>query len=102
MSLLSWLAYIAVGKVMIFLGMSFPLPAALQKFNTVVKWHSCDLCFGTWVYALLSYFMGVSLLTAMGFTYVPLVSEVVTGGVISFIVHLISLGWKARFEVVVV
>lgn len=102
LSLLSWLAYVAIGKVMIYLGMQFPLPELLQKFHTIKKWHECDLCMGAWVYGILAAVMGMSLMTALGFSYVPVVSEVVTGGVISFIVHLLSIGWRAKFEVVVV
>lgn len=82
--------------------MQFPLPKFLKKIKTIEYLHSCDLCFGTWVYAFLSLFMQTELLSVLGFEYVPVLSEIVTGGVISFIVHLISIGWKAKFEVIVV
>ena len=93
-----WLLYLVVGKVMIYLWQLFPLPTKLENNQTIHKLHSCDLCSGVWIYGLLGYFMGMSLLTLFGLSYIPVVSEVITGGVVSFIVHIFSIGWKDRFS----
>ena len=93
-----WLLYLVVGKVMIYLWQLFPLPTKLENNQIIHKLHLCDLCSGTWVYGLLGYFMGVSLLTLFGLSYIPVVSEVITGGVVSFIVHVFSIGWKDKFS----
>ena len=92
----NWLIYMAVGKVMIFLWQELPLPKFFGKL------HTCDLCAGVWIYGFLSFFMGLSLLEVFGFNYVPVVSELVTGGVISFIIHIFFIGIKERFNNVVV
>jgi hypothetical protein len=97
LSLLSWLVYIGVGKLLIYLGMSFKLPQRIEKFQTIKYWHECDLCFGTWVYGFLAFFMHMDLLSLLGFFYVPILSELITGGCISFLMHLLTLGWKEKF-----
>lgn len=102
MSLLDALAYIAIGKVLIYLGMQVPLPDFLKKIKTIEYLHGCDLCLGVWVYGFLAFFMQMDLLSALMFHYVPFVSELVTGGTISFLVHLLTLGWKTKFEVIIV
>lgn len=95
--MLSWLFYVGVGKVLLFLGMKFPLPQFLEEKKTIKYLHECDLCFGFWVYAVLSWAMQLDLLTASGFHYVPVIAEIVTGGVVTFVMHLLRIGWNARF-----
>lgn len=36
------------------------------------------------------------------FPYVPILSEVVVGVVSSFLLHLLTLGWREQFDVVVI
>jgi hypothetical protein len=36
------------------------------------------------------------------FSYFPFISEVVTGTVSSFLMHLLVLGWKTKFDVIVI
>ncbi len=98
--MLSWLGYIFIGKLFIYLGMEFPLPDKLEKNKFIGALHSCDLCFGVYVYGILSYLMKMDGLSVLGFWYVPFISELVTGGIMAFLVHIFSLGWKAKFEVV--
>ncbi|HEY6019421.1 MAG TPA: hypothetical protein VIY48_05805, partial [Candidatus Paceibacterota bacterium] len=80
----------------------FPLPQFLDKHKSINYLHGCDLCSGVWIYGILSFCMALDLLRVFGFWYVPVVSEAVTGGVVSFIVHLLRLGWDARFHVEVI
>lgn len=42
--------------------------------------------------------MGLDLLEVLGFSYVPVISELVTGGMVSFVVHVFILGWKEKFR----
>ena len=97
-----WIIYLLIGKVVLFLWQEFPLPQPIEKFRTLKKLHECDLCAGFWVYGILAFFMGMSLLEVFDFKYILVVSEVITGGVISFIVHIFSIGWKEKFNNVVV
>lgn len=83
---------------MTYLWMQFPLPYSLEKIRPIAKLHICDLCAGVWIYGVLSFFMGLDLLEVLGFSYVPLISELVTGGMVSFVVHVFTLGWKEKFR----
>jgi len=94
---MNWIVFILVGKLFIYLGQSIPLPQFLKRIKTIEYWHNCDLCFGVWVYALFSLVWGMDILKFIGFSYIPVVSEFVTGGVVSFAVHIWSIGWKDKF-----
>ena len=98
MVLSNWIIFLIVGRVLVYLWQSFPLPEFLENNRIIHKFHICDLCSGVWLYGILSFFMGLSLLQALGFSYVPLVSEVVTGGLISFVVHIFLIGWREKFD----
>ena len=101
--MISWLVYLGIGKLLIYLGMKFPLPDILERNRKIKEWHSCPLCFGVWVYGFLALLMKMDLLSVLGFFYVPLMSELVTGGAISFVVFIFSIGWQSYFapEIVV-
>lgn len=95
---MNWLVYLMAGKLLIYLGQEFPLPDFLERNENISKWHKCDLCFGCWIYVPLSYFLQTDLLSLFGLTYTPFVSELITGGAISFLVHVFSIGWKDKFS----
>lgn len=54
----------------------------------------CDFCVGCWVFALLAWLFSINLLEPI---YVPVLSEIITGIVFSFVSHLAAMGWKARW-----
>ena len=90
-----------VGRVLIFIAQQFPLPEKIEKIKFISKLHECDLCLGVWVFTFLAWMMKVDLLSLLGFPkYVPFVSELVTGSVTSFTVHLLRLGWNSRFDII--
>jgi len=97
--MLDWLFYLAVGKVLIFLWQRFPLPSVNK---TLTYLHGCDLCSGTWIYFLLAFLIRVDFVQLMGFgVHYPVVSQFVTGGISSFVMWLLSAGWKSKFDIVV-
>lgn len=96
-----WIAFILLGRVAIYLWMQFPLPEVLNSKRTIHYLHNCDLCSGVWIYSILAGFMQMDLLEPLNFWYVPVVSEVLVGMVISFLVHIFVIGWKAKFDTVV-
>jgi len=100
--MLSWVLYAGIGKIGLFLWMKFPLPEKIEKNKFIKNLHECGLCSGTWLYPALALFMKVDLLSELGFWYIPFLSEVVTGVVTTFVVHLISLGWNEQFNVTVI
>jgi hypothetical protein len=95
----SYLLYILFGRLIIYFGMQFP-PLAESRFEFVKRLFSCDLCLGGWVFTGLSFVMGESIFR--DYLYVPFVSEVGTGLFTALLVHLLVLGWKAKFDILVI
>lgn len=100
--MLDWLIYSVAGKLAIFFFQSFPLPSKLEEHWFIGKLHKCGLCSGFYIFSILAYFLKMDILTSLGFWYTPVLSEVVTGMSISFITHLVTLGWKEQFNSVVI
>lgn len=96
--MLDWLIYLAAGKLAIFFFQSFPLPTRLEENPFIGKLHRCGLCFGVYAFTFLAWFLKIDALSDLGFWYVPIVSEIITGMISSFVVHLFSLGWNAQFN----
>ena len=100
-------AFALVGKLIIFLFQKFftpHLPLIGRLFEEERFWGrlvSCDLCLGFWVFSGLSFITNVNV-TGELFIYVPILSEVVTGAIVSFIMHLISAGWNAQYQNIIV
>lgn len=83
----------------------FPLPKFIEKMSFFKSLHGCSLCLGVWVYTFLSWITKLDLLTASGLVQVNIpflfiVTGGITGGIVSFLVYIFILGWKARFEVI--
>lgn len=96
---LGFLGYAALGKLLIYLGQKFV--AANIKNQFLSRLFECDLCLGLWIYIGLAFFLRVSIFQDV-YEYVPVVSEIVTGSVATFVVHLLTIGWKTKFDVVVI
>ena len=92
----NFLAYLVIGKVFIFLGGKFAEGNDLKGF--IGRLLLCPLCWGVWVYTLLSLLMGEVLFRDL--FYIPLLSELATGGIVSILVHLVHQGWKSEYEVI--
>jgi hypothetical protein len=56
----------------------------------------CDFCLGFWVYLGLDLIFKFNLLEPI---YVPVVSEASTALAVSFIVHLVRVGWQTNYSV---
>jgi hypothetical protein len=86
------LIFCLIGKSLIYTAQNFP---PLQKIK-IEFWSgllNCGFCLGVWVFTILSACMRWSL---FGF-YVPVISELATGIIVSLVVHLISIGWQEKF-----
>ena len=94
-----YLIFLLVGKVLIFFGMKFAEDNEI-KIPFIKKLLSCGLCWGFWVYTLLSFLQGEILFWE--YMYIPVISEMVTGGISSLLVHLVTLGWKTQFETIII
>ena len=60
----------------------------------------CDMCLGFWVYltlALLFQYANVNV-NILDIPNAPIISALITGAITSFVVHLISIGWRDKFS----
>lgn len=91
--------YLGIGKLFTYIGQKFVADAT----NSVLlnKWASCDLCSGFWIFTALSYFLKVYAFLDIT-TYIPFLSELITGATASLAMHLISIGWREKFNVLVI
>jgi hypothetical protein len=97
-----WILFLIIGKIVIHIWMQFEFPDFLKKNHWLSKLHGCPLCSGVWIYTILSFFLGVDLLSVTLFIYVPIVSEIVTGILAGWAVWLFSLGWSSAYDVVII
>lgn len=98
----SWIVFLLIGRLFIYLWQQIPLPASLGKYRAIEKLHQCDLCSGVWIYGILSLCTGLSLWEILGFQSIPIVSQGVTGGVCSFLMWLLVAGWNEKFNNILV
>lgn len=89
--------FLLVGYLFVWLGMKFP-PLSESKIVIVKRIWTCSLCSGVWVYTFLSYVMGEHLFGDL--FYLPFISELATGGIVSFGVYLMEIGFRERFQVI--
>lgn len=98
--------YVLVGKLLIFIFQKFPkhtLPLIGRLFRDgkfLEELFSCDLCLGVWVYAGLSFIFSVNILGE--YFYIPILCEFITGGAISFLMHLFSAGWESKYQNIII
>jgi hypothetical protein len=106
--MLDFVIFALVGKIILFLLQKFPkrkLPFIGTLFadgRFLDELFACDLCLGVYVYGFLSFLLGYDLLSEVGFSYVPIVSEIITGAIASFVVHIFSVGWNSKFQNLVI
>ncbi len=95
--------YAGLGKLLIYLAQNFPfqklaLIGDLWKEDKFLgKLFACDLCLGVWIYFLTAIPLKVNLFEEFG--YVPILFEFFTGTTMSFIMHLLTIGWRDKFSI---
>jgi len=104
---LSWLVYAAIGRVIIYLWMKFPLPEKRENYPSrfIHKLHECALCSGTYIYPILALCFGVDIFQDLfGYTgAIPqIVGQIATGMATSWLVYVFSAGWSSLNEVTIV
>lgn len=83
--------------------MELPLHQKLEKIQFIKQLHECDLCSGVWLYTALGFLWKVHFLDVwFDFMYIPFVEEIVTGCVTSYIIHLLSIGFREKHLNVIV
>jgi hypothetical protein len=97
--MLGFFSYAVVGKLFIYTFQKFPLIRDIKnKFFSEL--FLCDYCLGVWFFSILSWLFSITLFKE--YFYFPVISELATGTITSFLVHLLSIGWKEKFGVIVV
>lgn len=93
------IAALVVGRLAIWIVQTNGLTRRLWSAHPILaELGECDFCLGCWLLPLLAWLMGVNLLAPI---YVPVVSEVLTGWLLSFGLHLGRLGWQTKFGVTI-
>jgi hypothetical protein len=101
--MISIIIYALLGRLTIYLAQSFPFQKLYligrlwNEERFLGKLFACDLCLGVWVYWILALLLKVNVFDEFG--YIPILFEFFTGVAMSFIVHLIHLGWNSKFMV---
>lgn len=95
--------YCLIGKLLIYLVQKSPYAKfigdiigreSVRRF--LLELLECDLCLGVWIFSLLAWIMKINMYSF----YVPIVSEIIVGSSTSFVVHLVSIGWKEKFSII--
>lgn len=88
----TWLLFAATGRVLIYLWMIFPEPQFMKLPSWLEKLHRCDLCSGVWIYSILAIAIQIDL-----FGLNNVVTQIATGAVTSYLVHVFVIGVKEKF-----
>lgn len=98
--ILDFLVFAFIGRIIVFLFQKFPkdkLPFIGRLFREgrfLEELFACDLCLGFWVYFGLAFVLDVDFIGVD----VPVLSEFIIGAVTTFVVHIFSVGWNAKFQ----
>lgn len=94
---MSFIAVVVLGRLLIWTLQTNSLTKSLFSFSPKLEeLRDCSFCLGFWIFTLLAWGLDVNLLQPV---YIPVVSEVLTGLLVSFGVHLAELGWTVKFGV---
>lgn len=102
-----YIFYAGLGKLFIFLIQKSPYMKFIIGFfkgrskEFLEELFGCDMCLGFWVYltlALLFQYANVDV-NILDIPNAPIISAIITGAITSFVVHLISIGWRDKFGV---
>ena len=102
-----YIFYAGLGKLFIFLIQKSPYMKFIIDFfkgrskEFLEELFGCDMCLGFWGYltlALLFQYANVNV-NILDIPNAPIISALITGAITSFVVHLISIGWRDKFGV---
>ena len=95
MTLVEFAIYASVGRILIYIIRKFPLTFwVVRKWDYLNDLVNCDLCLGVWVYWGLALIVGANVINTH---YVPIISELITGAVTSFLVWVFVDGMIDKF-----
>jgi hypothetical protein len=99
-------SFLLVGKLTIYLLQKFPfrktiIGSLFEEGKLLAELFVCDLCLGVWVYLVLGYFLKIDLMKYLFGVYIIGLNEFLTGAIVSFLVHVFSIGWNTKFGIIV-
>lgn len=106
--LLRFVGFLLVGRLVIFFIQEFPLHklSFIGNFFSEGKFlkelFDCDLCLGVWIYWFLSIIIGIDVIYDMFCVFIPIIGNLITGMIASFLVHIFRIGWITKFGITVV
>lgn len=97
---MSLLVCLGVGRLVIWLLETSGLTRWFWRLTPfLAELGECDLCLGCWVMPVMAWLLGVNLLSPL---YVPVLSEVLSGWLMAFGLHIGRLGWQSKFGVTII
>lgn len=94
-----WVRFLGIGKLLVYLIQVSPIPRGLPD-GLLQELVECDLCLGFWVYL----FLGVMLRKDIDeeFRRNRFVSGLATASISTFVMHLLSIGWRDKFSTYII
>lgn len=97
--IIEFVIFALVGRIIVFLLQKFPKPKLpfigklFREGGLLDELFYCDMCLGFWVFSGLACIFEIDI-----GIYVPVLSEFIIGAVTTFVVHIFSVGWNAKFQ----
>lgn len=86
-----------VGRLLVFVIQGLPPVRNFKKPEYFAELFHCDFCLGSWVMFVMCVMFKTNITVDMVGIYIPVVSELITATILSFITHLTLLGAKMRW-----
>lgn len=90
-----------MGRLFIYLWSEFPVPEWFEQ-SKFGKLRNCTQCSGTWIYSSLFIIFGVDILEILGLPSVQIIGGILSGGIVSFLMNLLELGWREKFMTITI
>lgn len=94
---IEFLALVVLGRVLLYAIQD--VAKNVQLRGLLKKLVSCDFCLGCWLYFGLFLVYDQSI---VGIPHIPILSHFLLGILVSLILHVFVIGWKTKFETIVI
>jgi len=94
-----FLVFLGIGKLIIYIGQLFVHNNTKNEF--INKLFACDFCLGVWVYTILALLFKITILSDV-IPYIPIVTPLIVGCFASYLIHLVSIGVREKYSVIVI
>lgn len=91
------LVFLGIGKLFLYLFQKSPIPRYFK--GTLKELVECDLCLGFWIYLVLGVMLHQDIDEKIKN---KIVSKLATASVSTFVMHLLSIGWREKFSTYII